>query len=261
MQLISLFITVGWLDLIDILIVAVLLYQLYNLVRGTAAINIFFGILLFYLIWLFVKTLNMQLLATILGQFIGVGAIALIIVFQQEIRRFLLMVGSRGLFNRENYRGLSGFRSSKYSSLHYEAIVAACQRMALKKCGALIVLSRKSDLKYYVNTGERVDAELTANMIESIFFKNNPLHDGAVIIAENRIKAAKCVLPLTENTVFPFQLGLRHRAAVGISEQSDAISIVVSEQTGEISFARNGALKSNINPKQLNEILAEEFDD
>jgi uncharacterized protein (TIGR00159 family) len=133
--------------------------------------------------------------------------------------------------------------------------------MALKKCGALIVLSRKSDLKYYVNTGERVDAELTANMIESIFFKNNPLHDGAIIIAENRIKAAKCVLPLTENTVFPFQLGLRHRAAVGISEQSDAISIVVSEQTGEISFARNGALKTNINPKQLNEILAEEFGD
>jgi diadenylate cyclase len=261
MQLIPLFITVGWLDLIDIFIVAVLLYQLYNLVRGTAAINIFFGILLFYLIWLFVKTLNMQLLATILGQFIGVGAIALIIVFQQEIRRFLLMVGSRGLFNRENYKGLSGFRSSKFSNLHYEAIVAACQRMALKKCGALIVLNRKSDLKYYVNTGERVDAELTANMIESIFFKNNPLHDGAIIIAENRIKAAKCVLPLTENTVFPFQLGLRHRAAVGISEQSDAISIVVSEQTGEISFARNGALKTNINPKQLNEILAEEFGD
>lgn len=259
MSVTSLFITVGLLDLVDIVVVAILLYQLYNLVRGTAAINIFLGILLFYLLWLFVKALNMQLLATILGQFIGVGAIALIIVFQQEIRRFLLMIGSRGLFNRENYKGLSGFRSSQYSTLHYEAIVSACQRMALQKHGALIVIGRKSDLKYYVNTGERVDAEVTANVLESIFFKNNPLHDGAVIILDNRIKAAKCVLPLTENTVFPFQLGLRHRAAVGISEQSDAIAIAVSEQTGEISFARNGALKTNINPKQLTEILAEEF--
>jgi diadenylate cyclase len=254
------FITIDWLDVVDILIVAVLLYQLYNLIKGTAAINIFFGILLFYLLWLFVKALNMQLLATILGQFIGVGAIALIIVFQQEIRRFLLMVGSRGLFNRENYRSLSGFSSSQYGNLHYEAIVSACQRMALQKCGALIVIARRSDLKYYINTGERLDAEITASILESIFFKNNPLHDGAIIISDNRIKAAKCVMPLTENAIFPIQLGLRHRAAVGISELSDAIAIAVSEQTGEISLARNGALKTNITPKQLGEVLAEEFD-
>jgi len=203
----------------------------------------------------------MQLLATILGQFIGVGVIALIIVFQQELRRFLLMVGSRGIFNKENFKGFSGLNSAAYGSLNYESIVTACQKMALQHTGALIVISRKSDLKYYANTGERLDSEITANILESIFFKNNPLHDGAVIISNNRVKAAKCVLPLTENTVFPFQLGLRHRAAVGISEQSDAISIAVSEQTGEISIARNGALKTNITPKQLREILAEEFDD
>jgi uncharacterized protein (TIGR00159 family) len=259
--LITFFITLRWLDIVDIVIVAILLYQLYSLVRGTSAVSIFFGILLFYLLWLLVKALNMQLLATILGQFIGVGVIALIIVFQQELRRFLLMVGSRGIFNKENFKGFSGLNSAAYGSLNYESIVTACQKMALQHTGALIVISRKSDLKYYANTGERLDSEITANILESIFFKNNPLHDGAVIISNNRVKAAKCVLPLTENTVFPFQLGLRHRAAVGISEQSDAISIAVSEQTGEISIARNGALKTNITPKQLREILAEEFDD
>lgn len=251
-----LFLQPGWLDVVDIVVVALLLYQLYQLVRGTAAINIFLGVLLFYLLWLFVKALNMQLLASILGQFIGVGALAIIVVFQQEIRRFLLMVGSRGLFNRENYKSLS---ASRYGLLHVEVVVNACQRMALQKCGALLVLGRKSDLKYYLNTGERVDSELTPSLIESIFFKNNPLHDGAVIIIDNRIKAAKCVLPLTENTVFPFQLGLRHRAAVGITEQTDAVALVVSEQTGEISLARNGALRTNVSPKQLKEILAEEF--
>jgi uncharacterized protein (TIGR00159 family) len=140
-------------------------------------------------------------------------------------------------------------------------VVAACQRMALNHTGALIILTRKSDLKYYVNTGERIDAEVTSSILESIFFKNNPLHDGAVIITDNRIKAAKCVLPLTENTVFPFRLGLRHRAAVGITEQSDAISIIVSEQSGEISISRNGALKTSVTPKQLLEILSEEFGD
>lgn len=256
-----LFIHLRWLDLLDILIVAVLLYQLYQLVKGTTAINIFFGILVFYLLWLFVKALNMQLLSTILGQFIGVGVIALIIVFQQELRRFLLMVGSRGIFNRENFSTFSGFRTNAYSGLNYEIVVGACQRMALQHTGALIVLTRKSDLKYYVNTGERIDAEVTGSILESIFFKNNPLHDGAVIISDNRIKAAKCVLPLTENTVFPFQLGLRHRAAVGLTELSDAIAIIVSEQSGEIAIARNGAIKTNISPKQLIEILSEEFGD
>jgi diadenylate cyclase len=256
-----LFITFRWLDVVDILIVAIMLYQLYNLVRGTTAIHIFFGILLFYLLWLMVKALNMQLLATILGQFIGVGVIALIIVFQQELRRFLLMIGSKGIFRKENFKNFGGLRAAAYGTLNADAVVLACQRMALQHTGALIVITRRSDLKYYVNTGERIDAEVTANMLESVFFKNNPLHDGAVIISDNRIKAAKCVLPLTENTVFPFQLGLRHRAAVGITEPSDAIAIVVSEQTGDISIARNGAIKTNVSPKQLKEILEEEFGD
>jgi len=140
-------------------------------------------------------------------------------------------------------------------------LVSACQKMALKKYGALIVVGRNSDLRYYLNTGERVDAELTANLLESIFFKNNPLHDGAVIISENRIKAAKCVLPLTDNSVLPFQLGLRHRAAVGITEQTDAVALVISEQSGEISIARDGTLQTNLSPKQLLEILKREFND
>jgi uncharacterized protein (TIGR00159 family) len=261
MTYLPLFITFRWLDFVDIIIVAVLLYQLYYLIRGTIAIHIFFGILVVYLLWLVVKALNMQLLGTILGQIIGVGVIALIIVFQQELRRFLLMVGSKGIFNPKTFGRFPGFNRSTYQKLSYETIVKSCQQMALQHTGALIVLTRKSELKYYINTGERIDSEVSINLLESIFFKNNPLHDGAVIISNNRIKAAKCVLPLTENTVFPFQLGLRHRAAVGITEQSDAIAIVVSEQRGEISISRNGALKNNITPKQLMEILQEEFDD
>jgi len=259
--MLQLFITMRWIDVADIIIVAILLYQLYALVKGTSAINIFFGVLIFYLLWLFVKAIDMQLLSTILGQFIGVGVIALIIVFQQELRRFLLMIGSKGIFNKANFKSLSGLRPSNYIDLNVENIVMACQKMALQKIGALIVVARKSDLKYYVNTGERIDSEISSNLLESIFFKNNPLHDGAVIIYDNRIRAVKCVLPLTENTVFPFQLGLRHRAAVGITEQSDAIAIAVSEQSGEISISRNGALKTNITPKQLKEILTEEFSD
>jgi uncharacterized protein (TIGR00159 family) len=168
------------------------------------------------------------------------------------------MMGSRGIFDRENF---SSFSTGRMGSLNIEVLVSACQKMALKKYGALIVVGRNSDLRYYLNTGERVDAELTANLLESIFFKNNPLHDGAVIISENRIKAAKCVLPLTDNSVLPFQLGLRHRAAVGITEQTDAVALVISEQSGEISIARDGTLQTNLSPKQLLEILKREFND
>jgi uncharacterized protein (TIGR00159 family) len=254
------FITFRWLDVLDILIVAYLLYRIYYLMKGTTAISIFLGILIFYSLWLLVKAMNMQLLSTILGQFIGVGVIALIIVFQQELRRFLLMVGSRGFFNKDKFRGIVQMKNKFNAPVNYEAVSRACQQMALNKTGALIVITHRSELKYYVNSGVMINAHLSSDLLESIFFKNNPLHDGAVIIYGDRIKAAKCVLPLTENTEFPGTLGLRHRAAVGITEQSDAIAICVSEQTGEIAFAKNGDLKVNITPSMLAELLKLDFE-
>lgn len=256
------FLTFRWLDALDIIIVALLLYQLYSLVRGTAAVNIFLGILSLYLLWLLVRALNMQLLGSILGQFIGVGVLALIIVFQQEIRRFLLLIGTSGIMSRSsspfNWFNFKERLSTRYT-LDIGAIVSACLSMAQSSTGAIIVISRENALQFYVNTGEKIDAAVSAKILESIFFKNSPLHDGAVIITGNRIKAARCVLPVTDDEKFPDHLGMRHRAAVGLSESSDALSIVVSEQSGGISIAYDGKLEYDVSPKQLRDILESAF--
>ena len=256
------FLTFRWLDALDILIVSLLLYQLYKLVRGTAAINIFVGILSLYLLWLLVRALNMQLLDSILGQFIGVGVLALIVVFQQEVRRFLLLIGTTGFMRgrRSPLRWLNltkGFRDA--NALDIRAIVSACLNMAQTKTGVIIVLSRENSMQFYGNTGEPIDAEVSASILESIFFKNSPLHDGAVIITGNRITAARCVLPVTDDENFPTQLGMRHRAAVGLSENSDAVAILVSEQTGAISVAHEGELEYEISPKALRDFLESKF--
>ncbi len=256
------FLTFRWLDALDILIVAILLYQLYNLVRGTAAINIFLGILSLYLLWLIVRALNMQLLGSILGQFIGVGVLALIVVFQQEVRRFLLLIGTTGIVggSRSPFRWFNFKRSLRTgASLDTGAIVSACLSMSHSSTGAIIVISRENNLQFYVNTGEVLDAEVSAKILESIFFKNSPLHDGAVIISGNRIRAARCVLPVTDDDDFPAHLGMRHRAAVGLSESSDAVAIVVSEQTGGISITHDGKLEYDVSPKQLRDTLDELF--
>jgi diadenylate cyclase len=257
-----LFLTFRWLDALDILIVALLLYQLYNIVRGTAAINIFIGILSLYLLWMLVRALNMQLLDSILGQFIGVGVLALIIVFQQEVRRFLLLIGTTGIMNgrRSPLRWFNfgkGLQNSE--SLNISAIVSACLSMAQTSTGAIIVISRENSLQFYVNTGDEIDAAISTKILESIFYKNSPLHDGAVIITGNRIKAARCVLPVTDDDNFPEHLGMRHRAAVGLSESSDAVVIVVSEQSGGISVTHEGELEYDISPKKLRDILEKTF--
>ncbi|MCF8277653.1 MAG: diadenylate cyclase CdaA [Flavobacteriales bacterium] len=256
------FLTFRWLDALDILIVAILLYQLYNLVRGTAAVNIFLGILSLYLLWLLVRVLNMQLLGSILGQFIGVGVLALIVVFQQEVRRFLLLIGTTGIMSgkRSPLRWFNlgkGLRNRQ--SLDISAIVSASLNMAHSLTGAIIVISRENSLQFYANTGEPIDAGVSAKILESIFYKNSPLHDGAVIITENRIRAARCVLPVTDDKEFPAHLGMRHRAAVGLSESSDAVAIVVSEQTGGISVTHDGKLEYDISPKQLRDLLENMF--
>lgn len=256
------FLTFRWLDALDILIVAILLYQLYNLVRGTAAINIFLGILSLYLLWLIVRALNMQLLGSILGQFIGVGVLALIVVFQQEVRRFLLLIGTTGFMSgsRSPFRWFNLKKGlGRGKALDVSSVVSACLNMSHSSTGAIIVISRENNLQFYVNTGEVLDAEVSAKILESIFFKNSPLHDGAVIITGNRIRAARCVLPVTDDDDFPAHLGMRHRAAVGLSESSDAVAIVVSEQTGGISITHDGKLDYDVSPKQLRDTLDELF--
>ena len=256
------FITLRWIDVVDIVLVALLIYQLYYLIKGTVAINIFIGILLFYLLWLIVKALNMHLFGSILGKFIDVGFIALLIVFQQELRRFLLFIGTSDLFaNGKLSKGLFDFKwqVNKEPVLDINAIVKACKNMSESKTGAIIILTKNNELKFYANTGDAIHAKVSVRIIESIFYKNSPLHDGAVIISNNIITGARCVLPVTEDSDFPAHLGMRHRAAVGITENTDSIAIVVSEQTGEISIAKGGKLKHALTPPRLRELLEKEF--
>lgn len=254
-----LFISIRLLDIIDILLVALLFYQIYMLIRGTVAINIFLGIFTLYIFWLVVKALNMELLSSILGQIIGVGVIALIIVFQQEIRRFLLLLGTRYFSkNRFSIEKMLMMKGDKYDTpVNIEAIVRACRNMAETKIGALIVVTQKSNLQLYAETGDIINAETSSRLIENIFFKNSPLHDGAMIIKNNLIYAVRCILPLTEKTNLSATYGLRHRAALGISEITDALVIVVSEETGKISFIFEGVITENISVVKLREILEE----
>lgn len=254
------FIQVRFLDVIDVLLVALLLYNFYSLVRGTGALNIFLGILSVYLAWWLVRIFEMEVLAAILGQFISVGVLALIIVFQPEIRRFLLLLGAQGIINEKSRSFLRRlWHMDQGPVLNILPIVNACERFAETKTGALMVITKTNLLDLYSETGEEIDAIVSEQLLENIFYKNSPLHDGGVIISNNRVKAARCVLPVSENPSFPVTLGLRHRAAAGITEQSDAIALVVSEQTGRISYCKEGRIKRNIKPVQLKEFLAKEF--
>ena len=258
-----LFLTFGIWDAIDILIVAILIYQLYKLVRGTAAISIFIAMLFLYLLWVVVRALDMVLLGSILGQFIGVGVLALIIVFQQEIRKFLIYIGTSGIASRHGLKKAFGRIRQGFGeqgNVEIDGLVTACLNMSKTRTGAIILMSGNSDLEFYANTGDAIDADTSARLLETIFFKNSPLHDGAVILEGNRIRAARCVLPVTENDSFPSHLGMRHRAAMGVSETTDALAIVVSEQTGEISAAKEGKLKTALSPKGLREAIEEHLE-
>ncbi|MDA9563697.1 diadenylate cyclase CdaA [Flavobacteriales bacterium] len=249
-------------DLIDVLLVAFLIYQLYQIIKGTVAIRIFVGIFFIYLFWKITEVLKMELLSEILGQFIGVGVIALIIVFQQELRRFLLLIGTSGFFrdNRAAKRLFSWTKGNQNEVLlDIPAIVLACTHMAESKTGALIVIARSTDLGMITSTGDEINGKVSNRLIENIFFKNSPLHDGAMVIDKNIIKAARCVLPSTENKNFPATLGMRHRAAVGITESTDAITISVSEQTGDISLSKEGKLERRMTPDDLRDRLLKEL--
>ncbi len=254
------FLTIRFLDIIDILLVAFLMYRLFILIRGTAALNIFIGIFVVYILWLLTKSLKMELVSTILGQIIGVGVIALIIVFQQEIRRFLLLLGTQYFSNRGRLlKNIFYLNVGSNIELRIKGIIKACINLSNKKTGALIVITGKSELEVFSKTGDILNAHTSSMLLECIFTKDSPLHDGAVIIVKDRIHAARCILPLSDNMNLPSHFGMRHRAAVGISEITDALVIVISEERGEISIAENGSIKTNISSKQLIEILETKY--
>ena len=251
--MLDLFIQIRIVDIVDILLVALLLFGLYRLLKGTAAISIFIGIVAIFLIWQLVNALQMELLSSILGAFVSVGFIALIIIFQPEIRRFLFTIGIHTKNGR--IKGLRLIRSkNKNTTLDTETICQACASMSLIKQGALIVITRENTLADIVLTGITLDARISKSLIENIFFKNSPLHDGAMIITDNKIVAARCILPVSNNNELPGHYGLRHRSAVGVSESNDCVVLVVSEETGVISLVKEGTI-TNLDPVGMKEVL------
>ncbi len=244
-------------DLIDIVLVATLMYWIYRMTRGTNAPYILSGIIIIYLVWVVVRTLNMELLSSILGQVISVGVITLIILFQPELRRFLQLIGMR----QKNFNFITRIFSiteNDREQPNIAPIVTACRDMAETKTGALIVIRVESDLQLIAEGGIGIDAKTSVSLLKNIFFKNAPLHDGAVLIEGDRIVAAKCILPVTQSDV-PKDYGTRHRAAIGMSEISDAVIVVVSEETGGIAIAHNGELRRNIEPARLQQTLQRYF--
>jgi diadenylate cyclase len=245
------FLEVTWVDFIDIALVSILLYQVYKLIRGSIAVNIFLGILALYLIYLVVLAAQMELLSKILGQFMGVGVLAMIILFQPEIRKFLLVIGRSTEFRENIFKAVSNWRHQYHDDFDIHQIIETAKTLKASKTGALIVFSRDVELKFYAETGDAVDAEVNKRLLLSIFNKNSPLHDGAVIIYKGRVKAARCVLPVSENDHLPPHFGLRHRAAVGMSENTDTLVMAVSEETGRLILARNGKYLKGLKLKQV----------
>jgi diadenylate cyclase len=250
------FVEVNFVDILDVLFVTILLYQVYKLMKGSVAIRVFIGFLALYLTFLVVKAANMELLSSILGQFMGVGVLAVIILFQQEIRKFLLLLGRTSVFKDGtsifNLKFWNGHGTITRSDI--TPIVEASKTLGGTNTGALMVLSKDSELKFYAESGDRLEALLSKRLLLSIFNKYSPLHDGAVIIYSGRIVAARCILPVTERDV-PANYGLRHRAAIGMSEATDVFIIVVSEETGQISSVRNGVITPNLTAKELRSVI------
>ena len=247
-------------DAIDIVLVALMLYYIYRLMKESRSLNVFIGIMVFVLVWLFVsQVLEMRLLGSIMDKLVSVGVIGLIVLFQEEIRKFLYSLGAH-----QRVRALTRFFSSgrKDGDEDKETIipiVMACMDMARGKVGALIVIERAIRLDDIVDTGDIIDANINQRLIENVFFKNSPLHDGAMVVSKRRIVAAGCILPVSHNTDIPKELGLRHRAALGISQDSDAIAIVVSEETGGISLAIKGEFRLRVSGELLESILTKEL--
>jgi uncharacterized protein (TIGR00159 family) len=252
------FLEISWVDFVDVALVGILLYQIHKLIRGSIAVNIFLGILALYLMYLIVRAAQMELLATILGQFMGVGVLAMIILFQPEIRKFLLLIGRSTEINRGSIlKSIANWRGSYHDDFDVQQLMEAVKTLKVTRTGALIVFSRDMELKFYAETGDPLDAEVNKRLLLSIFGKNSPLHDGAAIIYQGRIKAARCVLPVSENDHLPPHFGLRHRSAIGMSETTDTLVMAISEETGRLILARNGKFIRGLKLKQVEQKILE----
>lgn len=256
----TVFIEISPKDIVDIILVALLLYYIFRLMRDSRSLNVFIGIMVFIVIWLFVsQVLEMRLLGSILDKLVSVGVLAIIVLFQEEIRKFLYSLGAH-----QRMATIMRFLGTKHDSEHADKksimpVVMACMNMARNKVGALIVIERGAPLDDIIETGDRIDALINQRLIENIFFKNSPLHDGAMIIKKKRICAAGCILPVAHDLNIPKELGLRHRAALGISQVSDAISIICSEETGRISVTMKGEFHLRLSAEKLESLLTEEL--
>lgn len=247
-------------DIIDIILVAILLYYIYKLVRGTVAINIFIGIVMVWGFWKLTQLLDMKMISSMVGGFMSVGLIALIIVFQQEIRKFLLMIGTTNLDKRSWSKKIKFLKQNGLATVDVNALIAACEKMGQTRTGALLVFKRANSLDFVKSTGDSMRAEVNQPLLESIFFKNSPLHDGAAIIEDNLITATRVILPVSNERHIPLRYGLRHRAAVGITEKTDAVALVVSEETGQLSYIKNGEFKKFKDLQELKRILEKDLD-
>ncbi|UCS93587.1 diadenylate cyclase CdaA [Echinicola marina] len=249
------FLDVSIVNIIDITLVSVLIYQVYKLMRGSVAIKIFLGFLSLYLVYLVVNAAKMELLSIILGQFMGVGVIAAIILFAPEIRKFLLIIGKTSILSNENVlQELLFWRKKETMAFNITPIIEASKSLAGTSTGALIVISRNSELKFYADSGDLIDAVVSKRLLISIFNKYSPLHDGAAIIYNGKVKAARCILPVTEKEL-PAHFGLRHRAAIGMSEATDTLVLIVSEETGQVSMAKNGNILHNLSFQEVREMI------
>ncbi|GJM32775.1 MAG: membrane protein [Saprospiraceae bacterium] len=254
------FLPISLWDFLDVLIVGYLMSQIYRLLRGSIAFNIFIGVILLYIVWWLVNQLEMRLLSAVLNLFVNVGVIVIIIIFQPEVRRFLLFLGNSTIRQRSNFldRILNrNFETGDRKKQMVHDLQTAMIRMARQRIGALIVFNKNVNLDGLVSSGVVLDATLSQPLIESIFNKNSPLHDGAIIIGSGKISMASCVLPVSDNSNLPKSIGLRHRAAVGITEKAGVAAFVVSEETGRISFAFEGELERKISHERLLELLQE----
>ena len=250
------FLDFSFLDALDILLVALLIYYIYKLLKGTVAINIFLGIAFIFLIWKITQILKMEMLSNILGYLLSGGVIALIIVFQQEIRKFLLMIGTTNVTSRTQFLKQLKFLKSEITLVtDSDTLLNACKKMSKTKTGALIVIERTNSLDFLIKTGDSMNAEINEVLLESIFYKNSPLHDGATIIRDNFVVATRVILPISDSINIPSRFGLRHRAAFGVSEKTDAICLLVSEETGEISYIKDGSFELYADYNELVEKL------
>ena len=244
-------------DIFDIAIVALLVYYIYRMARGTNVMLIFWALLILLVAWRVADALGMRLLGALLSAVASVGLIALVVIFQPEIRKFLLFLGTKTQLDESLWKRVQFWRHQqrKSNGVNYEAYVNACMHMSQSKTGALIVFKRHNAVEELIDTGERIDALASSALIESLFFKNSPLHDGAVIAHGDRLLAARCILPVTSRLDIDPNLGLRHRSAIGVTEQLDVLSVIVSEETGAISYALGGIIHHDISPVQLRQAL------